>query len=323
MLTVLRASRVHAWRTAALSNSIDGLSISKAREALAAAENDIDKALGWLSKDMVLAGAKKAAKSASRTTTEGLIGLSVLARGVRRDGIRAAMVELNCETDFVARNDLFTNLLDDIAHTAAFLAEHDERALDYITPVDIATLEGAPLISSRATGGVAQVSVGDSIRETIAKTGELIVLHRAVAVARHPFPPAQAELALHLTSYAHGGAKPMQGRTAALALIALKSSSLSTLLTTENFTSDLDRIERSLARQIVGYGATRLRAPEGEEDSTALYEQPFGMLAGTPTDLTVAKYLKKWAHEQQLIYEGAEDGGISILEMERWKVGDA
>jgi elongation factor Ts len=312
-----------------LRETIYGLSITKAREALDATNNDLDQALAWLSKDMALTGAKKAAKAADRKTGQGLIGLSVLSGGAPAKlgpgSVRAAMVELNCETDFVAQNSLFTDLLRDIAHTTAFLAEHDEGAAAYITPVDIAALEGAPLLSATTPTDAPRASVGDSIRETIAKMGELIVLRRAAAVARHPVAPATPELALRVAAYAHGGAQWSQGRAAALALVALKSANMPTLLRTEKFAVDLERLERSLARQVVGLGAERIHAPEGEQDEMALYSQPFAMLAGESTDLAVGEYLRKWAREQQLVSEQAteQDGGISVLEMVRWDVGRA
>src|SRR6266403_4324277 len=77
------------------------------------------------SSGLAISGAKKAAKVSHRTAGEGLVGASVLSRGTGSSpgGVRAALVELNCETDFVARNALFGRLVADVAHTAAFLAE--------------------------------------------------------------------------------------------------------------------------------------------------------------------------------------------------------
>lgn len=100
-------------------------SISKARDALIATSNDLNAALKWLEEDLAVSGAKKAAKVEGRTAGEGLVGVSILSPGLGswKDGIRASMVELNCETDFVARNELFSKLLADISHTTAFLAE--------------------------------------------------------------------------------------------------------------------------------------------------------------------------------------------------------
>ncbi len=61
------------------------------------------------SSGLAISGAKKAAKVSHRTAGEGLVSASVLSRGTGSSpgGVRAALVELNCETDFVARNALF------------------------------------------------------------------------------------------------------------------------------------------------------------------------------------------------------------------------
>ncbi|KZV70998.1 hypothetical protein PENSPDRAFT_651027 [Peniophora sp. CONT] len=307
-----------------LRDTIDGLAISKAREALEATNNDVTAALEWLSKDMALAGAKKAAKAAGagRSTGQGLLGLSVLSRGAGvaqgRGGVRAALVELNCETDFVARNDLFNALLADLAHTAAFLAEPAVEG-QHISRVDISAFEGAPLISARDPSATSTLAVGDAIKETIAKTGELIVLRRAAAVAHGPFNPGQSPIGLRVASYAHGGATSSVGRSATLALLALKSDKLPSLLSKESFLAELDRLERSLARQIVGFSADSIRAPEGQQDETALYSQPFGMLSGTPTALPVGEYLRSFSVEQGL--GGEDEDCVNVVDMFRWQVG--
>ena len=142
------------------------------------------------------------------------------------------------------------------------------------------------------------------------------MLRRAAAVAHGPLNPGQSPLGLRVTSYAHGGATPATGRSATLALLAFKAEKLPSLLGNEAFLQELDRIERSLARQIVGFSADSIRGA----DETALYSQPFGMLSGTPTNLVVGEYLSKWAAEQGL---GAGEGeGMNVVEMLRWQVGD-
>ncbi|KAI0323008.1 EF-TsMt 2 [Amylostereum chailletii] len=302
------------------------VSITKAREALTASNNDVTAALKWLQKDLAVSGAKKAAKVQGRTAGEGLIGVSVLSHGTGSQsltghgGVRAAMIELNCETDFVARNELFGRLVADIAHTAAFISEPDAAAPSYIKAVSLDLLNGAPLLSS--TGASPQSTVGDAIRDTIAKVGEKVSLQRVVSVARDPLPPNQPGLGLRVASYTHGAVNlPSQGRIASLALLALKSPRLPALLQNETFREDLERIERSLARQIVGFDTRTIRPPPGESDETALYGQPFAMLAGSPTDDKVGAFLEHWAREKGLVVN-TEISGLEVLEMERWTVGE-
>src|SRR6478736_6701044 len=75
-----------------------GLGMMECKKALTEAEGDLAKAEDLL---RIKSGAK-ASKAASRVAAEGVIGLHVAA-----DGKTGAIVEVNCETDFVARNDDF------------------------------------------------------------------------------------------------------------------------------------------------------------------------------------------------------------------------
>ncbi|KAH9170592.1 elongation factor TS-domain-containing protein [Lactarius sanguifluus] len=316
------------------------VSIIKAREALAASNNDVSAALAWLQNDLAVSGAQKAAKLSHRAAGEGLVGASVLARGTGsgagHGGVRAALVELNCETDFVARNALFARLVADVVHTAAFLAEPAEPESDSsvsssIRPVPRAQLLDAPLLSAEGPtpSPVALSShgtVADAIRTAMAKLGENIVLQRAAAVAHEPVSRTRSELGLRVATYAHGqGGAPLppsqaQGRVGALALIALKSPRLQALLGAPEFRGDLERVERALARQIVGFDTPAIRGEEG-----ALYGQPFMMLGDALEGETVEAGLGRWAREKQLILDtdGGDTGGIQVMEYLKWTVGES
>ncbi len=88
-----------------------GAGLMAAKGALEEAQGDIEKAIEILRK----AGAAKAAKKADRETHEGLVEAYIHAGGKV-----GSMIVLKCETDFVARNELFQNLAKDIAmHVAA------------------------------------------------------------------------------------------------------------------------------------------------------------------------------------------------------------
>ena len=336
------------------------VSITKAREALAASNNDVSAALEWLKKDLATSGAKKAAKVAHRAAREGLVCASVLSRGRRGGGmtmttttsgggsggggggggIRAALVELNCETDFVARNVLFRSLVADVAHTAAFFAgeEHQHDTHTYMRPiVPREQLLDAPLLSATAASGTTTTTtttVGSAIRDAIAKLGENIVLQRALSVVHDPVLTRGGGscgdlFGLRLASYAHGGVEPsssasvsQQGRIGALALIALKSPRLPTLLGTREFCEQLERIERALARQIVGFDTLAIRGEEG-----ALYDQPFLMSSRDALfeGEMVGAGLARWAREKQLVLDadGTDAGGLEVIEFVKWTVGES
>jgi elongation factor Ts len=84
-----------------------GVGMMDCKAALAATKGDMDAAVDWLRAK----GLAKAAKKSTRVAAEGLVGVAV-------DGHTGALVEVNSETDFVARNDKFQAMVADIAKLA-------------------------------------------------------------------------------------------------------------------------------------------------------------------------------------------------------------
>jgi elongation factor Ts len=113
----------------------------KARQALAESNNNYDGALKWLERDLIASGAAKAFKIKDRTASEGVISLSVVKGGFEVPGVRSAMVELNCETDFVAKTDQFARMASDIAFTVAQLAKTQDVGLSHIQPEELLGLQ--------------------------------------------------------------------------------------------------------------------------------------------------------------------------------------
>jgi len=88
-----------------------GAGMMDCKKALAETGGDMEKAIDWLRKKGLAAAAKKAGRAA----TEGMVASYIHGNG--RIGV---LVEVNCETDFVARNEAFQELVKDIAmHIAA------------------------------------------------------------------------------------------------------------------------------------------------------------------------------------------------------------
>jgi elongation factor Ts len=127
-----------------------GAGMMDCKAALNETGGDVEGAVDWLRKK----GLAKAAKKAGRVAAEGLIGVALAVN-------KGVVVEVNSETDFVARNDLFQGLVKMIANVA----------LDAGT--DVNKILAAP-ISDR--------TVADAINETIAKIGENMTLRRAGAL---------------------------------------------------------------------------------------------------------------------------------------------
>jgi elongation factor Ts len=144
-----------------------GAGIMECRNALLEVEGDVEKALQLLKERGML----KAEKKAGRTTTQGLIEAYIHTRG--RIG---ALVEVNCETDFVARTDEFKELAHDLAMQVAALSPHyiSEEELPEGSGVEpqVACLLQQPFIKDPTK------TVREVIVEVIAKVGENIKVGR-------------------------------------------------------------------------------------------------------------------------------------------------
>jgi len=128
-----------------------GAGMMDCKAALGETGGDLEAAVDWLRKK----GLAKAAKKAGRVAAEGLIGVAIA-------GNKAVVVEVNSETDFVARNDLFQGLVKMIADVALDAGSDVER-----------------ILAARIGGG----TVADAINETIAKVGENMTLRRAAGLS--------------------------------------------------------------------------------------------------------------------------------------------
>ena len=83
-----------------------GAGLMDCKKALTETEGDMEAAIEWLRKK----GAATAEKKSTRTTSEGVIALNLTG-----DGKKGTLVEINCETDFVAKNDKFKEFCNEIA----------------------------------------------------------------------------------------------------------------------------------------------------------------------------------------------------------------
>jgi elongation factor Ts len=138
------------------------------KKALAEAAGDMARAEEILRVKL----GSKASKAAGRVAAEGIVAVDIDAAGKL-----GAIVELNCETDFVARNDEFLALG---ANLAALVAKHD--------PADVAALAALPLGASTVEG-VRTALVG--------KIGENLSIRRFARLVTEG----------RIASYVHGGAK--------------------------------------------------------------------------------------------------------------------
>ncbi|MDF1781399.1 MAG: translation elongation factor Ts [Alcanivoracaceae bacterium] len=109
-----------------------GLGMMECKKALVDAEGDIERAID----DMRKSGQAKAAKKAGRTAAEGAIAVAV-----SEDGKSAVMVEINSETDFVARDENFLGFCDKVAKAALAAGEADAAKIAELKTADGSTVE--------------------------------------------------------------------------------------------------------------------------------------------------------------------------------------
>jgi len=93
-----------------------GAGLMDCKKALTETEGDVEAAIEWLRKK----GAATAEKKSTRTTSEGVIALNLT-----DDGKKGTLVEINCETDFVAKNDKFQEFCNEIATAYSENSEAD------------------------------------------------------------------------------------------------------------------------------------------------------------------------------------------------------
>jgi elongation factor Ts len=128
-----------------------GAGMMDCKAALGENDGNMEAAVDWLRKK----GLAKAAKKADRVAAEGLTGAVV-------KGKKGVVVEVNSETDFVARNDLFQGLVKMIANVALEVGADVEK------------------IKAAKVGGI---TVETAIADTVAKIGENMTLRRAASLS--------------------------------------------------------------------------------------------------------------------------------------------
>ncbi|MCT8974376.1 translation elongation factor Ts [Microbaculum marinisediminis] len=160
-----------------------GAGMMDCKAALAETDGDMEAAVDWLRAK----GLSKAAKKAGRVAAEGLVA-------VAGDGNKGVVVEVNAETDFVARNDLFQEMVRKIADVALSVGG------------DFAAL-------SQATFPGTDKTVADHVQEMVGQIGENMSLRRSAGFEVTPGAVA---------SYIHSATGPSVGRIGVL--VALESA---------------------------------------------------------------------------------------------------
>jgi elongation factor Ts len=132
-----------------------GAGMMDAKKALTEVGGDMEAAVDWLRTK----GLAKAAKKSGRTAAEGLVGVAV-------EGGRGVVVEVNSETDFVAKNGEFQSLVRDVARAAL-----KANGLESLKVTDI----GGKTAEVAVTDAIAKIGENMTIRRMASLTGETVV----------------------------------------------------------------------------------------------------------------------------------------------------
>ena len=259
---------------------ITGSGMLDCKKALEETGGDFDKAVEVLR----IKGAKDVGKRAERNATEGLIAVS-----------GNTMLEINSETDFVAKNAEFKEFAQKVADAAAAVKANSAEEL--------------------AAADVDGKTAAEAIQELSAKIGEKLELRRAVtleganlSVYLHhrsaDLPPAVGVLVAY---EGEGDAAKEAAHAAAMQVAALKAS----YLTREDVPAEVVEKERSIAEQI-----TR---EEGKPEK-AIPKIVEGRLNGFYKDVVLLEQ-PSVADNKKTVQKLMEDAGVTITAFSRFEVG--
>jgi elongation factor Ts len=257
---------------------LTGSGMMACKNALVEAEGDFDKAVELLR----IKGAKDIGKRAERTTAEGLVAS---ANGV--------LIELNCETDFVAKNDAFIELANGVVAAAA----------------ELATVDAESVLNAKLAEGTVQ----EALDTLSARIGEKLVLRRAIkftgssTVYLHrrsaDLPPAVGVL------IEYTGDNEDAARGAAMQVAALKAK----YVTREEVPADVVENERRIVE------AT---AREEGKPEAALPKIIEGRVVGFYKD-TVLLEQPSVQDSKKSVKQVLDAAGVGIVKFVRFEVGQA
>ncbi|XP_053313679.1 elongation factor Ts, mitochondrial [Spea bombifrons] len=261
-----------------------GYSFINCKKALEKFSNDAKQAETWLHQQAQKEGWNKASKLQGRKTTEGLVGLL-------QEGNTAVMVEVNCETDFVARNVKFQLLVQQVAvGTLRYCQGREQNLSSYLKGF----LSADELLQMKTD----ETLIKDQLAMAIGKLGENMTVKRAAWV----MTPSN----IFIGSYMHGTlpvdvaslSNMMFGKYGALVLYQAADSSAK---------SSISELGRRLGQHVVGMSPLSVGSIEDEssgEMETRMLAQPYLL----EPSLTVGQYV--------------QPRGVQVLDFVRFECGE-
>ncbi|RNE49408.1 translation elongation factor Ts [Corynebacterium alimapuense] len=261
---------------------ITGSGMMDCKKALEETAGDLDKAIEILR----IKGAKDVGKRAERNATEGLVAVS-----------GNTMVEINSETDFVAKNAEFKDIAEQIAQGAAAVKANSQEEL--------------------AAADVNGKSAADVLQELSAKIGEKLELRRAVTVEgdkvavylHHRSADLPPSVGVIVAYTGEGEEAEAAAKNAAMQVAALKAG----YLTREDVPAEVVEKERSIAEQI-----TR---EEGKPEK-AIPKIIEGRLGGFYKDVVLLEQASV-ADSKKNVKQIMDEAGVTLTAFARFEVGQA
>ncbi|OUI85352.1 translation elongation factor Ts [Acetobacter tropicalis] len=266
-----------------------GAGMMDCKKALNEANGEIEGAIDWLRTKGLAAAAKKS----GRTAAEGLVG-------VASEDKKAAMVEVNAETDFVARNEAFQNFVESVAKVALKVGE------------DLEAIKAATLETDR--------TVADELTHLIATIGENMSLRRA-----RVFTVPSGVVA----TYVHGALRPGLGKIGVLAAIEAPTAD-----------DAIEQLGRQVGMHVAAtrpssLDVTSLDPEEVERERAVLVEQ--ARASGKPEAIIekmiegrIRKFYEEvvlleqvWVHDGETRVKNVlEKAGVKLVGFDRFQLGE-
>lgn len=247
----------------------------------------IFKAEAWLKEQAQAMGWSKAVKLEGRSTTQGLVGIVV------KNNI-GAMVEVNCETDFVARNEKFQKFVEMVSVACAEYVK-DVDSKENITKV---ALEADALKNLKTEDGK---SLGDHLALVIGNVGENASFKRAICF--------KSSEGVCISGHIHPSSEPLEdgriltGKYGALAAFNSNSNS-------SEMSEDTRALYRNICQHIVGMKPLQIgdaevdKPAEDKDDETRLIFQEYIL----DPDITVGEVLA--------------EKNVKIIDFQRFECGE-
>jgi len=254
-----------------------GAGMMDCKKALAETAGDMEGAVDWLRAKGLAAAAKKA----GRTAAEGLVGVAV-------EGTRGAAVEVNSETDFVARNDQFQ----DFVRTVAKLALNSGNDIEALSN---AVYPGGGTVAEKLTNNIATIGENQSLRRAaVLEVGQGAVVsyvHNAVAPGLGKIGVLVALESAAPTETLQALGKQLAMHVAAANPLALTGDALDPALIEREQSIAIEKAKESgkpqnIAEKMVEGGLAKFRK------ESALLSQLFVMDNNTPVADVVASIAK-------------------------------